>query len=107
MKYRKKPVEIEAKQLGSSASGWHDVYLWCVEQIGDATAPGCESTNTSDFETGVSIDPSDGHLIIRTLEGDMKAHPGDYLILGVQGELYPCRPDIFEQTYEPVVQDAQ
>jgi hypothetical protein len=41
-------------------------------------------------------------LIIRTLEGDMLASKGDYIIKGVQGELYPCKPDIFQQSYECV-----
>ena len=44
---------------------------------------------------------SDG-LIIKTLEGDMKASIGDFIIKGVQGEFYPCKPDIFEKTYEEV-----
>ncbi len=39
-------------------------------------------------------------IIIHTLEGDMKASPGDYIITGVNGEQYPCKPDIFEKTYE-------
>ena len=41
-------------------------------------------------------------LIIHTLEGDMLARPGDWVITGVNGERYPCKPDIFEKTYEPV-----
>lgn len=40
-------------------------------------------------------------LIIHTLEGDLRADPGDYIITGVNGEKYPCKPDIFEKTYEP------
>lgn len=43
---------------------------------------------------------TDEEVIIETLEGTMKANPGDWIIKGVQGELYPCKPDIFEQTYE-------
>ena len=39
--------------------------------------------------------------VIHTLEGDMTAKPGDWIITGVAGEKYPCKPDIFEQTYEP------
>lgn len=62
-RFRKRPVEIEAVQVGG--------------------------------------DPADGSLVIRTLEGDMRANPGDWIIRGVAGELYPCRQDIFEQTYEP------
>lgn len=42
--------------------------------------------------------------VIHTLEGDMKASVGDYIITGVNGEQYPCKPDIFEKTYEPVVE---
>ena len=41
-------------------------------------------------------------LIIHTLEGDMTASPGDWIITGVRGETYACKPDIFEETYEPV-----
>lgn len=42
------------------------------------------------------------HLVIKTLEGDHRADIGDYIIQGVKGELYPCKPDIFEMTYEEV-----
>ena len=45
---------------------------------------------------------TDKEQIIHTLEGDMKADVGDYIITGVKGEQYPCKPDVFEQTYEPV-----
>jgi hypothetical protein len=43
----------------------------------------------------------DAEWMIQTLEGDMWARPGDWIIKGVQGEFYPCKPDIFEATYEP------
>jgi hypothetical protein len=59
MKYRKKPVVVEAYQ-------------------------------------------TDKEIIIHTLEGDMKAEIGDWIITGVKGEIYPCKPDIFEATYEKV-----
>ncbi len=45
---------------------------------------------------------TDKEMTIHTLEGDMKADIGDYIITGVNGEQYPCKPDIFEKTYEPV-----
>ena len=45
---------------------------------------------------------TDKKLVIHTLEGDMVARPGDSVITGVNGEKYPCKPDIFEKTYEPV-----
>lgn len=45
---------------------------------------------------------TDKPVIIKTLEGDMKASIGDFIITGVNGEQYPCKPDIFEKTYEEV-----
>ena len=53
-------------------------------------------------DKGLYIDPATGDLMIRTLEGDMRATYGDYIIRGVQGEFYPCRSDIFAVTYEAV-----
>ena len=44
---------------------------------------------------------TDKEMVIHTLEGDMRASVGDYIITGVNGEQYPCKPDIFEKTYEP------
>lgn len=46
---------------------------------------------------------TDKEVVVHTLEGDMKASVGDYIITGVHGEKYPCKPDIFEETYEPYV----
>lgn len=50
---------------------------------------------------------TDKEMIIRTLEGDMKASVGDYIITGVHGELYPCKPDIFEETYQSLADKIQ
>lgn len=84
-RYRKKPVVIEAHQWNpserpTSLPDW----LWNV--IG--MTPELFNENT-------------GELSIRTLEGTMTARPGDWIIKGVKGEFYPCKPDIFEATYEP------
>jgi len=76
MKYRKKPVVIEAIQWNGNQE---EIY---------------------DFLRGVEF--RDGELYIQTLEGQMHASKGDYIIKGVQGEFYPCKPDIFELTYEKV-----
>ena len=46
---------------------------------------------------------TDKEMIIHTLEGDLKADVGDWIITGLRGEEYPCKPDIFEKTYEPVI----
>jgi hypothetical protein len=99
--YRKKPVEIEARQLVGSNGEVHDVYLWIENSIGSVPPP-CDDEKNGGGTPGVTIDPADGRMIIRTLEGDMKADIGDWIIKGVAGEFYPCKPDVFEATYEPV-----
>ena len=84
MKYRKKPVIIDAVQF-----------------------------NPTDFETAAAlikliagqerkVEIFPDHLIIHTLEGNHRADYFDFIIKGIKGELYPCKPDIFEATYEPV-----
>lgn len=89
MKYRKKPVIVDAYNLLLDAE-MDDSPKWIQDAV-----------------TGGSIRAHSGRsLLIRTLEGDMVAMHGDWIIRGVQGELYPCKPDIFEQTYEPVEDDA-
>lgn len=78
-KFRKKPVVIEAFQY---RAGEQDDSL-----AGDVIA-------------GNVRYPEDGTMLIRTLEGTMIASPGDWIIRGLKGELYPCKPDIFAVTYE-------
>lgn len=78
MKYRKKPVVIEA-----------------VKWTGD-------NFKEMRLFIGYHTFPRDGKLFINTLEGVMRAEIGDYIIKGVNGEFYPCKPDIFEKTYEKV-----
>jgi hypothetical protein len=101
--FRKKPVEIEAMQLPVDADGpaAMAVYQWIESFIG-STQPAGDGAGYLPESTGVTIDPADGMLVIRTLEGDMKVSLGDWVIRGVQGEFYPCKPDIFEATYDDV-----
>lgn len=91
MKYRKKPVVIEAMQWdGSNHRGMFDFL--------DGSFRSHMATNGTNFY----IDHAKvaGGLVIKTLEGEHLASIGDYIIKGVKGEFYPCKPDIFEQTYE-------
>ena len=82
MKYRKKPVIIEAMQFTDETKDQVHTWVTC---------------NTSaDFENKRPV------LKIQTLEGVMTASIGDFIIKGVNGEFYPCKPDIFEKTYEAV-----
>lgn len=93
MKYRKKPVEIEAFKYDGDLMGSDGKYYvpdWAVKALENL---------------GMYYDYIDGNpheLFIRTLEGDHHVSVGDYIIQGVKGELYPCKPDIFEMTYENV-----
>lgn len=84
-KYRKKPVVIEAVQWHGDLKGAGEITAWIGEGGG-----------TAHFFSGAA--PA---LIIKTLEGDMHAMEGDWIIRGVKGEFYPCKPDIFAATYEP------
>ena len=90
-KFRKIPVEIEAVQ-------WNGQNL---KEIIDFTGLN-ETAQNWDWEEFEQVVKQDG-LKIFTLEGTMMANIGDYVIRGVQGEFYPCKPDIFKQTYEQVV----
>lgn len=109
-KYKKKPVTIEAMRVSTVVEA-HDASCWMEENlypplIGDATKPSTlkypdqVAGDNSMPDKGHYIDPETGDMVIRTLEGDMHLRTGDYIIKGVQGEFYPCKPDVFEQTYE-------
>ncbi|OMF00278.1 hypothetical protein BK124_11515 [Paenibacillus amylolyticus] len=74
--FRKKPVEVEAVLF---------------DNVG----------NVYDFVGENMTQPLGGKVGIITLEGTMWASPGDWIIKGVNGEFYPCKPDIFEKTYDP------
>ena len=95
-KFRKKPVVIEAWQFNGYAS-LDAAPDWMTEArrvYGGLTDPGmwrAEPDPITDAEC----------LTIHTLEGAHRANVGDFIIKGVKGELYPCKPDIFAMTYEP------
>lgn len=91
-RYRKKPVEIEAITFGDlvehgvrSGATLYKGMPWSFEYRGQQITH-----------------ENDGCYLIPTLEGTMRMESGDMLITGVKGEIYPCKPDIFEATYEPV-----
>jgi hypothetical protein len=85
-KYRKKPVVIEAVQFDGTKDNAEKIKEWTNATI------------------HTSQDRSINNLYISTLEGVMTASTGDYIIKGVNGEFYPCKPDIFEKTYEKVIE---
>jgi hypothetical protein len=88
MKFRKKPVVIEAWQVPPDDGNTRELPpMWLISAIACRPA-------TVEAVAG-------GGLDIKTLEGTMRADVGDWIIQGVKGELYPCKPDIFAATYEP------
>lgn len=87
-RFRKKPVEIEAMQWDGDVRKGHPVAAWIRSCGGEFTwTPG-----------------NPQRLAIVTLEGEMIAMPGDWIIKGVQGEFYPCKHDIFAETYDEVTE---
>ena len=84
-KFRKKPVVIEAFQFRDTSHKNMAMPQWFLDAV----------------EAKQAFDLSD-HLIIKTLVGDHRANIGDWIIRGVKGEIYPCKPDIFDETYELV-----
>lgn len=85
--FRKKPVVIEARK-SLSYLDFGDIQQWITDNGGEAFAD--------------QKDCGPAFLVIRTLEGDMRADVGDYVIKGVKGEFYPCKPHIFEASYDAV-----
>ena len=81
MRFRKKPVVIDAVEWDGSDEAHDQVEMWAAD-------------------TDCCLALQSGCLFIDTLEGEMRADRGDWIIRGVKGEIYPCKPDIFEATYE-------
>ena len=115
--YRKMPVAVQAMRMPEaypegvdpSSDGYARnlqaaaVYHWVEANTAGSFEPMSRIRGWEPWpESGVTIDPRDGSMVIATLEGGHWVEPGDYVIRGVAGEFYPCKPDIFHQTYEEV-----
>ncbi|WP_434741253.1 hypothetical protein [Micromonospora sp. SH-82] len=91
MKFRKKPVEVDAV-LWAAPEDAHDLVEWADGAVAyDPHTSGPTGPAGEDW----------GRLTVTTLEGEHVATPGDWLIKGVRGEFYFCKPDVFEATHEP------
>lgn len=88
--FQKRPVVIEARQL--TKDNVDEILNWITQASFVENKRNCYLT-TSDCRP----------LVIKTLEGDHHATIGDWIIQGVKGEFYPCKPDIFEMTYQPLI----
>ncbi len=93
IRYRKKPVVIDAFLYADPGPNTcHDLDTWL------------DHWHEENDDRAAMWQTDDGSIVIPTLEGDMRCSVGDCIIRGVQGEFYPCKPDIFDATYEPVVE---
>jgi hypothetical protein len=84
--FRKKPVVIEAVEYAHGKVPIESLPGWYIDAM---------------MSHRIYADENSDDLIIKTLEGEMHASRGDWIIRGVKGEVYPCKPDIFEATYDP------
>ena len=109
--YRKKPAVVEAMRLTGTPADCHAVMSWMDASgypflVGDALKPETlryrdqDPADDSTPDKGIWIDPATGTLMVRTLEGDMSAPYGHWIIRGIRGEFYPCHPAIFAATYK-------
>lgn len=91
MKFQKRPIIVEAMRFEGTFASAREVLGWM---------------GTGEFvELGIGPGKPLGtsnHILVKTLEGDLHASPGDWIIKGLRGEFYPCKPDIFEATYDNV-----
>lgn len=85
-KYRKKPVVIEAVQWDGDPRTFAEILPWLADTKVNQNLP----------------EVTEGRIVIPTLEGNMLCEPGDWIIKGIKGELYPCQDEIFKATYEVV-----
>ena len=96
MKYRKRPVVIDAIQW----TGENQREMWDF-----LTGRTNDYMSVSGDNFYIDHSKIKGGLVIKTFEGEHLASIGDYIIKGVKGEFYPCKPDVFEATYEPVKEE--
>ena len=101
-KYRKKPVIVEAVELKETKESIREALKFMGTKVVLNTR-----AEQSRFNAFCTISLNDGGLIIKTLEGELLASFGDMIIKGVEGEFYPCKPDIFEKTYERFENNAK
>lgn len=102
--YRKKPVIIDAfkYQYQFAPDITQEYPQWAIDAVLNGTIVETDVQDYVPYATGAIGGTGTHYLSIVTLEGTMKADEGDWVIKGVKGEIYPCKPDIFEMTYEKV-----
>jgi hypothetical protein len=100
MKYRKKPVVIEAEQWFPPGDSRHNPSM-LSDRKGNAVDPPDYRRPGDLYQFSTIPGMGDDIFMIKTLEGDMRVSPGDWVITGVKGERYPIKDEIFRETYDP------
>lgn len=101
MKYRKLPVEVDAFKWTGGPDQTDDPE-WIIQAIREGKVRFNPATKGTEMKYGKPVEATGPQMVIETLEGTVIANVGDYVILGTKGEIYPCKPDIFESIYEEV-----
>jgi hypothetical protein len=96
-RFRKKPIEVQAIQWPGTITHAIQIINWVLDSGGSAYLTCLEPDSCWGPEEHGDAPHA---IVIRTLEGEMQATPFDWIIKGIQGEFYPCKPDIFDATYE-------
>jgi hypothetical protein len=99
--YRKKAIVVEAEQWWPPGDPRHDPAM-LSDRKGNTVDPPDYRQPGDLYQLTTIPGMGDDLFFIKTLEGPLKVAPGDWIITGVAGEKYPCKPDIFDATYEPV-----
>lgn len=108
MKFRKRPIVIDATQWFKNGDHPEDTgaYMGTSEHEGHVVRYYRTPEDDSELECGYCDLPMHDHGWIDTFEGGHVVCPGDWIITGVNGEYYPCKPDIFEKMYEAVLSET-
>lgn len=103
-KYTKKPITIEAMLFDGTRECGTEIMKWISESRVASPTLSAGFSELTEYTSWVGGGYVDWKFEIETLEGTLTAEPGDYIIKGTKGEFYPCKPDIFQQTYTEQVQ---
>lgn len=108
MRVKKKPVEVEAVRFNGGSLGKEDTPFEQIYETGTAFDEFPDWLEAVMESGAISTRvPYDFRIGIKTLEGTMWADAGDYIIRGVKDELYPCKPDVFELTYDIIEEESE
>jgi len=99
-RFVKRPVMVEAQRWDGSPESAHEIMEWAAS-FGMVTPPE-HPDDTPRGAVSVRFSGDVAYLSVVTLEGTMRATPGDWVVRGVRGEFYPVKPDIFAETYDPL-----